>query len=181
MAGTGETRPGLIGGLLERERRLIPRLEGVLYFKPEVYREIESDHHAIPQSIAVVVATSVAVALGQGGLGAVSIFLGLAGSIVLWVSATSLLWVVARFAVDAPVAFSKLLRCTGFAYAWFALEIFAGIPKLGDLFAWAAVGLVLASFVVATREVLEVDTSRAALICAVAIGVPLLVLVWIGG
>ncbi|HTO08248.1 MAG TPA: hypothetical protein VMR86_14460 [Myxococcota bacterium] len=175
----GETRPGLIGGLLERERRLIPRLEGVLYFKPEVYREIEADHHAIPQSIAVVVGTSVLVALGQGGL--VSVFLGLAGSIVLWVSATSLLWVVARFAVDAPVEFSKLLRCTGFAYLWFALELLASVPFLGEFFAWAAVALVIASFVVATREVLEIDTGRAALICATALGVPLFVLVWLGG
>lgn len=179
MAETGETRPGLIGGLLERERRLIPRLEGVLHFRPEVYREIESDLHAIPQSIAVVVATSLLVALGQGGL--VSVFIGLAGSIVLWTAATSLLWVVARFAIDAPVDFSKLLRCTGFAYAWFALELLASLPMVGELFAWAAVGLVLASFVVATREVLEVDTSRAALVCAVALGVPLLVLVWLGG
>src|SRR5262249_12451528 len=127
------------------------------------------------------VATSVLVALGQGGLGLVSVFVGLGGSIVLWVAATSLLWVVARFAVDAPVDFSKLLRCTGFAYVWFALECLASVPKLGALFEWAAVGLVLASFVVATREVLEVESSRAALICAVAIGVPLLVLVSLGG
>jgi Yip1-like protein len=179
MAETGETGPGVIGGLLERERRLVPRLEGVLWFRSEVYREIESDPHAIPQSIAVVVATSVLVGLGQGGL--VSVFIGLAGSILLWIAATSLLWLVARFTVDAPVDFSKLLRCTGFAYAWFALELLAGLPILGEIFAWAAVALVLASFVVATREVLEIDTSRAALVCAVALGVPLLVLVWLGG
>ncbi len=169
----------MIGGLLERERRLIPRLEGVLYFKREIYREIEADPHAIPQSIAVVAATSLLVALGQGGL--VSVFAGLAGAIVLWMATTSLVWAVGRFAVDEPVDFSKLLRCTGFAYAWFSLELLAGLPILGELFAWAAVVLVLASFVVATREVLETDSARAALICAVALGVPLLVLMWLGG
>jgi len=179
MAETGETGPGVIGGLLERERRLIPRLEGVLFFKGEVYREIEADPHAIPQSMAVVVATSVLAALGQGG--PVSIFIGLAGAILLWMAATSLVWVVARYAVDAPVEFSKLLRCTGFAYAWFALELLTALPLVGEIFAWLAVALVLSSFVVATREVLEIDTSRAALICAVALGVPMVVLVWIGG
>lgn len=166
----------MIGGLFHRERRLIPRLEGVLYFKPAIYREIEADHHAIPQSIAVVAATSVAVALGQSEGGLVSVFAGLANAIVLWMATTGLLWAVSRFAIDAPVDFSKLLRCTGFAYAWFALELLSSLPVLGGIFAWAAVILVLASLVVATREVLETDTARAALICAVALGVPLVVL-----
>jgi hypothetical protein len=169
----------VINGLLERERRLIPRLEGVARFDPAIYREIENDPHAIPQSIAVVIATAVLAALGQGSL--VSIFIGLAGVIVLWMAATGLIWAVGRASVDSHPDFSKLLRCTGFAYAWFSLLLFAGLPILGGLFAWAAVGLSLASLVVATREVLEVETGRAVGICGVALGVPLVVLIWLGG
>lgn len=170
---------GVIGGLLERERRLIPRIEGVARFDGAIYREIENDPHAIPQSIAVVIATAALAALGQGNL--VSIFIGLAGVIVLWMSATGLIWVVGRSSVDTPVDFSKLLRCAGFAYAWFALLLFASLPILGGLFSWAAVLLSLSSLVVATREVLEIDTTRALWICGVALGVPLVVLMWLGG
>jgi hypothetical protein len=171
-------RQGVIAALLERERRLIPRLEGVARFDGAIYREIENDPHAIPQAIAVVVATAVVAALGQGSL--VSVFLGLGLVIVLWMAATGLIWAVGRGAVGAPIDFSKLLRCTGFAYAWSALLLFAGLPILGTVFAWAAVGLTLASFVVSTREVLEIDTSRALMICGVALGVPVIVLLWLG-
>jgi hypothetical protein len=167
----------VIGGLLERERRLIPRLEGVARFDSRIYREIDSDPHAIPQAIAVVVATAVLAALGQG---LVPIFLGLGGVIVLWMAATGLIWAVGRATVGTPIDFSKLLRCSGFAYAWFALLLFASLPVLGSFFAWAALVLALASLVIATREVIDTDTSRAALICAVALGVPLIVLVWLG-
>ena len=167
----------MIGGLLERERRFLARLEGVLRFQPAIYREIESDPHAIPQAIAVVVATAVLAALGQG---LVPIFLGLGGVIVLWMAATGLIWAVGRATVGTPIDFSKLLRCSGFAYAWFALLLFASLPILGPLFAWAGVLLALASLVVATREVLETDTFRALSICGVALGVPIVVLLWIG-
>jgi hypothetical protein len=175
----GATARGVIGALLERERRLIPRLEGVLRFEPAIYREIESDPHAIPQAIAVVIATSALAALGQASL--VSMFIGLGFVIVLWMAATGLIWAVGRASVGTPVNFSKLLRCSGFAYAWFALLLFASLPILGGLFAWSAVLLSLASLVVATREVLETDTSRALLICGVALGIPLVALLWIGG
>ncbi|HTO51894.1 MAG TPA: YIP1 family protein [Myxococcota bacterium] len=175
-----QTKPGVIGVLLDGERRFVRRLEGVLYFQREIYREIESDPHAIPQAMAVVVATSVLVALGQGAGGLVSIFAGLAGSIFQWMAVTGLVWIVGRFATAGPVDFSKLLRCTGFAYAWLALQLLASLPILGILFAWAAVVLVLVSLVIATREVLETDTSRAALVCGVALGVPLVVLLWLG-
>jgi hypothetical protein len=181
VAETGGARAGVIGSLLASERRFVRRLEGVLYFQREIYREIEADPHAIPQSIAVVVATSVLVGIGQGQGGLVAIFAGLAGAIVFWMAATSLIWGVSRFAVAAPVEFARLLRCTGFAYAWFALTLLSSLPILGVLFEWAAVLLVLASFVVATRELLDTDTGRALLICAVALGVPLVVLLGVVG
>ncbi|HXZ83897.1 MAG TPA: hypothetical protein VEI82_00270 [Myxococcota bacterium] len=172
----GREPSGVIGALLDRERRLLVRLEGVLRFRREVYREIQVDPHAIPQAFAVVIATSALVGLGQGSL--VGIFAGLGGAIALWIAATLLIWSVGRFAVGTNVELTRLLRCTGFAYVWFGLMLFASLPLLGPLFAWAALGLVLASLVVAAREVLETDTARALLVCAVALGVPLLALLW---
>ena len=180
MAQPGEPReaPGLIASLLQRERRLVQRLEGVLRFDAATYREIEADPHAIPQSLAVVVVTSVLAALGQGGL--VSMFVGLGAVIVLWMAVTGLIWVVGLATTGGTADFAKLLRCTGFAYAWFALLLFGGFPVVGALCAWAAVLLSLASLVIATRVVLATDTPKALLICAIALGVPVLVLVGLG-
>lgn len=164
----------MIASLLERERRLVPRLQGVLRFDTATYREIEADPHAIPQSLAVVVATAALAALGQGGL--VSMFVGLGAVIVLWMAVTGLIWVVGTTTTGNTVDFAKLLRCTGFAYVWFALLLFGGFPVIGALCGWAAVILTLASLVIATRVVLDTDTTRALVICAIALGVPLLVL-----
>ena len=175
MAQPGEPQArGLIGSLLDRERRLLPRLEGVLRFDDRTYREIEADPHAIPQSLAVVIVTAALAALGQGGL--VSMFLGLGAVIVLWMAVTGLIWAVGLATTGSTADFAKLLRCTGFAYVWFALLLFGSFPIIGTLCLWGALLLSLASLVIAARVVLETDTPKALLICAIALGVPLLVL-----
>ena len=175
MAQPGEPQArSLISSLLDRERRLVQRLEGVLRFDAATYREIEADPHAIPQALAVVIASAVLAGLGQGGL--VSMFVGIGAVIVFWMAVTGLIWVVGLATTGGSADFSWLLRCTGFAYVWVALVVFSGFPIVGWLCGWAALLLTLASLVIATRVVLETDTSRALVICAIALGVPLLVL-----
>lgn len=168
----------MIAGLLERERRLVPRLEGVLRFDDATYREIEADPHAIPQALAVVVATSALAALGQGGL--VPMFVALGISIIRWMVVTGLIWLVGRVTAGSSADPAKLLRCTGFASIWFALLLFSGFPVVGTLCLIAAVLLSLASLVIATRVVLDTDSPKALLICAIALGVPVLVLLAVG-
>ena len=175
---SGSENRGLIAGLLDRERRLVQRLEGVLRFDDAIYREIEVDHHAIPQALAVVVVVSVLAGLGAGGV--VPMFVAIGISIIRWMAVTGLIWLVGLFATGGSADFAKLLRCTGFAYVWFALLLFGGFPILGTLCAIAAVLLSLASLVVVTRVVLETDTPKALLICAIALGIPVLVLLGLG-
>lgn len=175
MAQPGEPQArGLLGSLLQRERRFVQRLEGVLRFDDRTYREIEADPHAIPQALVVVIATATLVGLGQGGL--VLMFLGLGTVIVMWMAVTGLIWAVGLATTGSTADFAKLLRCTGFAYVWFALLLFGSFPVIGTLCLWGAVLLSLASLVIAARVVLETDTPKALLICAIALGVPLLVL-----
>jgi hypothetical protein len=164
----------VIGALLERERRFLVRLERVVRFDPAIYREIEADPHAIPQAFAVVIGVAILSALGQGTI--IGLFAGLGGSILVWMIVTLLIWSVGRLVVGTHVELSRLLRCTGFADLWFGLMLFASLPLLGALFAWGAVALSLASLVVATRQVFETDTPKASLVCGIALGVPLLVL-----
>ena len=87
---------------------------------------------------------------------------------------TALIWAVGGLAVEGGVDYARLLRCTGFAYAWFALLVGYSLPLVGPLFAWAGVLLSLASLVIATREVLATDTARAFAICVLALGLPLM-------
>ncbi len=180
MAEPGEPeRDTALSVLFRAERRLPERLHGVIRFEPEIYREIQGDPHAIPQAIAVVIATSVLAGLGRSSLPL--IFLWTALAMLQWLVVTALIWSVGRLAVEGGADYARLLRCSGFAYAWFALLIGYGLPLVGPIFAWAGVLLSLLSLVIATREVLGVDTTRAIAICVIALGVPVTALFWVAG
>lgn len=166
----GPERDSALSVLLRAEGRLVERLQGVFRFDPAIYREIQGDTNAIPQAVAVVIVTSVLAGLGQSTLP--MIFLWTALAMLQWGVITALIWGVGRLAVEGEADYARLLRCTGFAYAWFALLVGSSLPVIGPLFAWAGVLLSLASLVVATREVLATDTTRALVICVIALGLP---------
>ncbi|MGH8310297.1 MAG: hypothetical protein ACRETX_10970, partial [Steroidobacteraceae bacterium] len=69
MADSADTkRDSALAVLFETERRLAERLQGVIRFDARIYRELHADTHAIPQAIAVVLATSALAGLGRGSL-----------------------------------------------------------------------------------------------------------------
>jgi len=168
-------RRGLLAELMHAEARLAPRVWGVLRFDPEIYAEIDADSAAIPQAFAVVIATSLLIGLGRGSLA--GMLLGIAASLAFWVLGAALIWGVATVA-NEDVRFPRLMRCLGFAYAWFALLIGSGLPFVGVLLAWGAVACAFTSLVLATRCVTGSTTVHAAAVCAVALGGPL-ALLWL--
>ena len=177
MAATeSSSRWGILAELLSSEKRLLHRLAGVFRLDAAIYTEIEADPHAIPQALAVVIGTAVLVGPGQGSVA--GIFVGIAGGIGVWAVVTGLVWGVALAFERRSVDDTRLLRCLGFAYVWNALQLGSSLPFLGPLFLWAALLLWLGSMVLATRQVLEVSTQRAATICAIALGTPVLLLWW---
>ena len=167
-------RRGLLAELLQREARFFPRVAAVLRFDSAIYSEIQADPRAIPQSFAAVIATSLLIGLGQGGVAAA--FLGMALSLTIWMIGAALIWGVATVATDRAIGFPSLLRCLGFAYMWFAVLIGSGLPWIGFLFGWIAVGSTFVSLVLATRQVAGISTERAAAICGVALAAPVLLL-----
>ena len=148
--------PDGLAQLLHPEARLLARLAGVLRFDPAIYAEIQADIVAIPQSFAVVIATAVVAGLGQG------LFAGLFWAIPLvignWLIVTALIWGVGLLVAGDAADYFRLLRCNGFAYAWFALLLASDLPFIGWLVGWSAVLLSLASLVIATRTVLDSST-----------------------
>ncbi len=173
-----EPKPaGLLAELLHPEGRLLARVSGVFRLDPNTYSEIAKDPGSIPQAFAVVIATSVLVGLGSGSMA--GIFIGVAWSIVVWLVVAALVWGAGALVVGERSEYAPLLRCLGFAYAWFVLFLGYELPFIGPLFGLAAVGLCMGSNVLAVRAVLGISTERAIAICAVAVCVPLLALWWI--
>ena len=153
--------------------RLVERVRAVLRLEWPVFREIASDPHAFPQALVVVVGASALAGLGHGGPSRLAL-LGIAVSIVRWVIATALIWIAAMFASDAEVDYARLLRCTGFADAWIAVNLLAVLPWIGWLFPLASIALWVVALVEATREALHVGLQRAALICGLGVLLALL-------
>ena len=100
---------------------------------------------------------------------------------LVWALATALVWCVGVLLIGPTSEFPPLLRCLGFAYVWFGLLIGASLPYVGLFVGWAGVLLYLGSLVLATRQAFQTSTERAALISAVALGIPLLILFWVVG
>ena len=167
-------RRGLLAELLHPEGRLLERVASVFRLDSAVYGEIAEDPGSIPQAFAVVIATSILVGIGQFSIA--GIFVGIAWTIVMWLLVAGLIWVAGAIAVGERSHFAPLLRCLGFAYAWFVLFIGYELPWIGGLFGFAAVLLCMVSNVLAVRSVMEITTERALLLCAAALGAPLLLI-----
>lgn len=148
------------------------RLIGAIKIDASIFEEVEHDLDAVGQAAGVVALAGVAQGLGAihvSGIGAV--FAGLFASFSAWIVATAIVWALGVKIFEHSSDFAELLRTLGFAWAPQILLV-VGIIPLGPLagLLWLAVlFLVLAAFVIAARQALDVTTGRAVLICVLAV------------
>lgn len=137
-----------------------------------VYSEIQADPGTLPQAFLVVLGTAVLIGVGQGSPAAV--FLGVAGALGSWGLSTLLIWIAGTLASESEAVYSELLRCAGFAFAWNALGIGASLPWIGGLVESAGLLLWSGSLFLAARQIFSLSLARTGVMCAVAVGLPLL-------
>ncbi len=150
------------------------RLLGAVRLDASVYEEVEHDPDAVGQAAGVVALAGFAQGLGalqaaDAGIG--TLFAGLFASFSMWIMATAIIWAVGVKIFEHTSDFAEMLRTLGFAWAPQILLV-AGLLPLGPLggLLWIAVFcLVLAAFVIAARQALDVTTGRAVLLCALAV------------
>jgi len=163
--------------------RFFRRVAGVLRLDPRSFDEVEADPAAFWQAAAIVlvagVARGVASLASEGGPG---LFGGVAGAIVLWLVATSLLTGVGARWVHGTTDFHEVLRTLGFAAAplWLLAPAFflQGSAYLGVavfVHAWA-----IAAAVIAVRQALDVTTARALAACGIALALAIALLLLLG-
>jgi hypothetical protein len=148
------------------------RLLAVLRFDPSLFQEVERDHDAIGQAVAVVVLA--ALAQGLGGLQPPSIpalIGGLIGIVVMsvvgWLVTTGVIWAIGVKLMSCSSDFGALLRTLGFATAPKILFLFGVLPlgPFAVLLGFAVLALTTVASVLAVRQTLDVTTGRAILIC----------------
>jgi hypothetical protein len=154
---------------------LVERLRRAVSLEGAVYDEIAAEPEATGQALLTVFAAALLLGLGRmPGEGLVGLLSGVMGVCLVWA-----LWVAAVFglarAIGERTELGPLFRALGLAAMPFGIGLLERLPWLGGLFWLVKWAFLLASFSVATARVLRVETTRAAILCAIGLVAALLV------
>ncbi|HXK22770.1 MAG TPA: YIP1 family protein [Myxococcota bacterium] len=175
-AGTGLDRA--VSG-----RSFPARFLGALRLDATVFEEVGHDAGALPQAAAVVaiagLARGIQVLQEQGWVGAVAS--GLA-AFVMWFAVATAVTVIGVRIFHGTSNFGELLRTLGFAGAPLVVLPFCALP-LGTISAALSTlvhAVAVGALVLAVRQALDTNTTRALIVCAGAIGLGLALLFLLG-
>jgi hypothetical protein len=172
QAGIPETGPTEAPGPQAEPRRgrsFVERLTGVLRLDSSAFDDVADDADALGQAAAVVGLAAVARSLSAeggplGGQG-IAFMIQVAAT---WPITAVLIWALGNW-FGSPSDLPRMLRVIGFAMAPLILTALNVLPAefvrvAIDLLSTA---LLIATFVVGTRQALRAETSRAAFVCLV--------------
>jgi hypothetical protein len=147
---------------------MIDRIIRAIRLDPTLYREVADDEQYTNEAFIIVLIVSLFSAIGAGigaamgdGQPLVMFFTNLFSTILLgW-----LLWAVIAYfvgtALEGKSSIMEMARTLGYANAPGLLGVFVFIPCVGPLVAFAGVLLSLVAGVIAIRESMEFDTTKA--------------------
>ena len=172
----------------------VQRMIGAAKLDVNTYEEVEADHGALGQALAVVVLSSVAsgvgTAMSAGSEAGVPYLVGASIGATLVALVGWVVWAIVTYIVGAKILpepqtqsnIPELLRTTGFAQAPGIARVLSGIPVIGWLVSIAVWIWMLIAFVIAVRQALDYkSTGRAVVVCAIGWVVNFVLVVVIGG
>ena len=154
----------------------IRRLIGAAMLDVATFEEVEADRSATPQALAIVVGSSLAAAIGAGGLGGggtIALFWTVGTiAVITWVAFALMTFEIgARIlpAAETRVDAGELLRTLGFAATPGLIRVFGVFPGATVPVFTLAIVWALAASVVAVRQALDyTSTGRALAVCGLA-------------
>jgi hypothetical protein len=175
--------PGAGAGRSEAapRRSLAARFAGAFRLDSSVFEEVEHDAGALPQAAFIValagLARGIEMLSEQGWIGAAAC---LVAGFVLWLAVTAAVTAIGVRMLGCSSSFLELLRTLGFAAAPLVALVICGLPlgAAGTALSVLIHAAGLGALVLAVRQALDVDTTRALLVCmgAIAFGLALLFL-----
>ena len=137
-----------------------------------VYEEVEDDKGALPQSMAVVVLSSIAAGLASiGKLGFSGILIGTIIALLSWYVWAYVVYLVGTMILQEPQTranHGQVLRTIGFSSSPGLIRILGIIPGLTWFVFLAASIWMLAAMVIAVRQALDYQsTVRAVVVCII--------------
>jgi hypothetical protein len=138
----------------------------------QVYEEVEHDQSATSQALTVVIIVAVANGIGQalaqtmsrdGGSAVGGFIAGIVAALVGWALWSGIAYLIGTRVFGGTATYGELLRTIGFANAPGVLNILAFVPILGGIVGFVVGLWILAATVVAMRQALDIDTTKAVL------------------
>lgn len=154
-------------------KRFVSRITRASRLESALYEEVESDSHAMKQSMAVILLSGVATGIDSLLIGdAVGLLNAILLSVAAWLSCGLAAWIVGTRVLAEPdtrADFGEVLRVTGFASAPGLLRVFGVLPILGGLVFVITGFWMLVAMVIAIRQTLDYrSTWRAVIVAGVA-------------
>lgn len=151
---------------------------------PTLFREVRKDPSAIASGAAVVILGGVAHSLGNWSAGGVAgLFVSTSLALLVWLFAGGTVRLLSRYVAPQATPLVAILRTCAFAAAPVTLLALGIAPLPG----WARTGLWLCAhlamtiaFVIAVREALGIDTTRALFLSLATLLIGLLALFLLG-
>jgi hypothetical protein len=165
-------------------RRSFPaRFAGAFRLDASVFEEVEHDPGALAQAAFIValagLARGIEMLSEQGWVGAAA---GLAAGFLLWLAVTAAVTGIGVRMLGCSSSFCELLRTLGFAAAPLVALVLCALPlgAAGTALSVLVHAAGLGALVLAVRQALDADTTRALLVCMGAIGFGLALLFLLG-
>jgi hypothetical protein len=157
--------------------RIVDRVVRAAKLDVELYEEVEADDTLTAQAMAVVVVAAVAGGIG-GALGSIitgggvgGFFLSLIVSPIITVVGY-LIWAAVTYLIgtrlfQGTADYGEMLRAIGYAYGPQTLGLLSFIPCVGWLVSLVGAIWSLVAGVIAVRQALDFDTSKAVITCII--------------
>jgi len=146
------------------QRSLIDRMIGAAKLDPATYEEVEHDESATTQALLIVVLGAIASGIGALGGGVAGLVFGVVAALIGWAVYAGVAYWVGTNWFKGPLTEStwgELLRTLGFANTPRLLLVFGFIPVVGLIVSLVVMVWVLIATVIAIRQALDFDTSKA--------------------
>ena len=151
---------------------LTERMTRAARLDAKVFEEVEHDTNATSQALTVVLIVAVASGIGQAlavlargeiGLAIGGFVAGVVLTILGWLVWSFLAFIIGTKVFNGVATYGELLRTIGFANSPGVLNILSFVPILGGLVAFVVGIWILVATVVAMRQALDFDTTKAVL------------------